>query len=45
MCELLGLFFDLAEAAKINQDAQVAELQKYKSAYTKKIERDKKTGD
>ena len=33
MCELLGLFFDLAETSTNTMGTQLEELQKYKTAY------------
>lgn len=42
MCELLGLFFDLAEAGHKVADSQIKELHKYRTAYQNKIKREKK---
>ena len=42
MCQLLGLFFDLAEASQFRYKAQIAELKKYKTAYGNRLKREKK---
>lgn len=44
MCELLGLFFDLAEAGQQASQQQISELTKYKTAYNNKLKREKKVG-
>ena len=42
LCEMLGLFHDLAEAVTTVNVHQIAELEKYKIAYTNRLRRDKK---
>lgn len=41
LCELLGLFFDLAETSNISLHTQLEELQKYKTAYQNKIKKER----
>ena len=42
LCEMLGLFHDLAEAQVAANVLKVAELEKYKIAYNNRVRRDKK---
>lgn len=42
LCEMLGLFNDLAEAANELSAKKIRELEKYKIAYTNRVIRDKK---
>jgi len=42
LCEMLGLFNDLAEAANELSANKIKELEKYKIAYTNRVIRDKK---
>jgi hypothetical protein len=41
MCQLLGLFFDLAETSTNTMGTQLEELQKYKTAYQNKLKRER----
>lgn len=41
-CDMLGLFFDLAEAMQILQKQKVEEMEKYKIAYNNRVRRDKR---
>ena len=42
LCEMLGLFHDLAEAIDQTNRVKIAELEKYKIAYNNRVRRDKK---
>ena len=42
LCEMLGLFHDLAEAIDYTNRAKIAELERYKIAYNNRVRRDKK---
>ena len=42
MCEMLGLFHDLAEAVYELNIKKVQELEKYKIAYNNRVRRDKR---
>lgn len=42
LCEMLGLFHDLAEAVNEFNAKKVAELEKYKIAYNNRVRRDKR---
>lgn len=42
LCEMLGLFHDLAEAIDLLNVKKVSELEKYKIAYNNRVRRDKK---
>lgn len=42
LCEMLGLFHDLAEAVHELNAKKVAELEKYKIAYNNRVRRDKR---
>ena len=42
LCEMLGLFHDLAEAIDQTNRAKLAELERYKIAYNNRVRRDKK---
>ena len=42
LCEMLGLFHDLAEAVHAVNAKSIAELEKYKIAYNNRIRRDKR---
>ena len=42
LCEMLGLFHDLAEAMTVYSIKQLAELEKYKIAYNNRVRRDKR---
>lgn len=42
LCEMLGLFHDIAEALVFFSDLKMAELEKYKIAYNNRVRRDKR---
>ena len=42
LCEMLGLFHDLAEAINEANVQKIAELEKYKIAYNNRVRRDKR---
>ena len=42
LCEMLGLFHDLAEASRAGTLKKLEELEKYKIAYNNRVRRDKK---
>ena len=42
LCEMLGLFHDLAEAVNDLNIKKVAELERYKIAYNNRVRRDKR---
>ena len=42
LCEMLGLFHDIAEAISMFNEKKVAELEKFKIAYNNRVKRDKR---
>ena len=42
LCEMLGLFHDLADAGRQSTQRKLEELEKYKIAYNNRVRRDKK---
>ena len=42
LCEMLGLFHDIAEAVALFNEKKVAELEKFKIAYNNRVRRDKR---
>jgi len=42
LCEMLGLFHDLAEAVNELNVKKIGELEKYKIAYNNRVRRDKR---
>ena len=42
LCEMLGLFHDIAEAAGLYSEKKMAELEKFKIAYNNRVRRDKR---
>ena len=45
LCEMLGLFHDLAEESKVVSSKKIEELEKYKIAYNNRVRRDKKQAE
>ena len=42
LCDILGLFFDLAESMEVKHNKQKDALEKYKKAYNNKVKREKR---
>ena len=42
LCEMLGLFHDIAEAINVLNHTKIAELEKFKIAYNNRVRRDKR---
>ena len=42
LCDILGLFFDLAESMEVKHSRQKDALEKYKKAYNNKVKREKR---
>ena len=42
LCDILGLFFDLAGSMDVKQQKEIETLEKYKIAYNNKVRREKK---
>ena len=42
LCDILGLFFDLAESMEVKHQRQKDALEKYKKAYNNKVKREKR---
>ena len=45
LCDILGLFFDLAGSMDVKQQKELETLEKYKIAYNNKVRREKKAKD
>ena len=45
LCEMLGLFHDLAEASRLESAKKIEEMEKYKIAYNNRVRRDKKAAE
>jgi len=42
LCDMLGLFHDIAEAVGMYNVKKIAELEKFKIAYNNRVKRDKR---